>query len=132
MDQSLQQELNRENLQLAMPVEVSMMATLERMSFWARTVHELMYESNPQMMITLHENGKLIEYLDNQQTLLNEAARQLEKEYRRNHPLSPTAPHLARAAWLNQAKSYSQEILLAEVSASLSALQEAQQDLRRQ
>jgi hypothetical protein len=112
--------------QMMMPIEASMMPELEPMEFWSRTVHELMYAANPQMMLALFQEGKLTTYLDNQQELLSEAARALEKQYRQMNPLPPTATHIERTSWHKTAQSFSRETLLNEVSLSLIALSEEQ------
>ncbi|WP_178125744.1 hypothetical protein [Pseudomonas sp. EMN2] len=108
--------------QLDLPVEVAMMAELQDLEYWARTVHEMMYQTNPRLMDQLHTQGKLTQYLESQQSHLSEEARKLEKAWRQNNPLDPKEPHLSRSQWLNQAKIYARETLRNEVALSLVAL----------
>jgi hypothetical protein len=126
MDQITAHELSIQYHQLAMPLEITLMMELEPMDYWARQVHELMYDLNPKMMIDLHSANKLISYLETQQELLSQAARQLEKQYRKQNPLSQDATHLVRTQWLNSAKEFSRQTLLSEVTQSLEALSQAQ------
>lgn len=124
MNQELSNETALQELQLGMPLEASMMAVLEPMGYWARTLHTLMYETNPQMMLSLHEAGTLSSHLSEQDELLIDQARLLEKEYRRKNPLEHSATHLTRAQWLNQAKSFAAETLLNSLHQQMQSLRE--------
>lgn len=110
MNQELSNESALQELQLAMPLEAAMLAVLEPMGHWGRTLHSLMYEINPQMMLTLHEEGRLSIFLSEQEDLLIDKARHLEKDYRLQNPMEQSAAHLTRAQWYNQAKSYAAEM----------------------
>ncbi|MFA4834537.1 MAG: hypothetical protein WC749_00495 [Dehalococcoidia bacterium] len=127
MNQELSNEAALQEFQLAMPLEASMMAVLEPMGYWARTLHNLMYENNPQMMLTLHEAGTLSSYLNEQEELLIGQARQLEKEYRIKNPLQQPVAHLTRAQWYNQAKSFAAESLLNSLNQQMQSLREEPQ-----
>jgi|GEM_PF-873853 len=110
--------------QLALPLEVSMMPEVEPMGRWARVAHQMMYESNPWMLLKLHEEGRLIEHLNEQGEELSVQVQKLAKEWRLQNPLSPTAQHLERTAWLNQAKSYATEVQLNSLSEKIVSLRE--------
>lgn len=112
--------------QLDLPVEVAMLPQLQDLEYWARTVHEMMYHTNPLLMDQLHTKGKLLQYLESQQSRLSEEARELEKSWRKSNPLDPQKTHLERTQWLNQAKVYAREILRNEVTLSLVALEREQ------
>jgi hypothetical protein len=127
MNQELNNEAALQEFQLAMPLEASMMAVLEPMGYWARTLHGLMYEINPLMMLSLHEAGTLSNYLGEQEELLIDKARSLEKAYRRQNPLDQSAAHLTRAQWHNQAKSFAAETLLNDLNQQMQSLREKPQ-----
>ena len=127
MNQELSNEAALQEFQLAMPLEAAMMAVLEPMGYWARTLHTLMYETNPQMMLTLHESGTLHSYLSEQEELLIDQARLLEKEYRVKNPMEQSATHLTRAQWYNQAKSFAAESLLNSLNQQMQSLREEPQ-----
>jgi hypothetical protein len=124
MNQSQSNEAALQELQLAMPLDAAMMAVLEPMGYWSRTLHTLMYETNPQMMLSLHEAGTLSSYLSEQEELLIDQARNLEKAFRKNNPLEPSVTHLSRTAWNNQAKSFAAETLLNNLSQQMQTLRE--------
>ncbi|MNJ50404.1 hypothetical protein D3C77_456760 [compost metagenome] len=110
-----------------MPLDAALMAVMEPMGYWARTLHGLMYESNPQMMLSLHEAGTLNKYLGEQEELLIGKARQLEKDFRRKNPLEQGATHMKRTAWNNHAKSFAAETLLNDLSQQMVSLRVEQQ-----
>jgi hypothetical protein len=86
-----------------------------------------MYEINPQMMLSLHEAGTLSSYLSEQEELLIDKARSLEKDYRRQNPLEQSETHLTRAQWHNQAKSFAAETLINDLNQQMQSLREETQ-----
>jgi hypothetical protein len=127
MNPTLNLEAALQESQLALPLEVSMMPEVEPMGRWARVVHQMMYESNPWMMLKLHKEGRLIGYLNDQGEELSDQVLKLAKEWRLLNPLSQTAQHLERTAWLNQAKSYATEVQLNNLSEKIVSLRDQYQ-----
>ena len=127
MNPSHNHEAALQELQLALPLEVSMMPEVEPMGRWARALHQMMYESNPWMLLKLHEEGRLMEYLNTQDEELSDQMQTLAKQWRLQNPLPLTAQHQERAAWHNQAKSYATEIQLNNLSEMIVSLRDQYQ-----
>jgi hypothetical protein len=110
------------SIYLEMPFEAQLMPELGDLPFWARTVHEVLFQVNPARIVEMSKAGTLQTYLHNQQEKLSDEARALEKAWRKANPISDSVSHLDRAAWLNHAKQSAREQLIDELSKSLSAL----------
>ena len=100
---------------LSMPIEANLLPELKNLPFWARTTHEIMQAVNPAMLSKLAQESKLEGYLKQQQERLSSEARKLEKEWRRNNPLSPVADYLHRASWQNHSKQAAREFLIEQL-----------------
>jgi len=127
MNPTLNLEAALQESQLALPLEVSMMPEVEPMGRWARVVHQMMYESNPWMMLKLHQEERLIEYLNEQGEELSDQVLTLAKQWRLQNPLPRTAQHQERTAWLNQAKSYATEVQMNNLSEKIVSLRDQYQ-----
>jgi hypothetical protein len=100
---------------LSMPMEANLLPELKGLPFWARMTHEIMLSVNPQMLCDLAQSGELETYLHQQQATLTAAARTLEKEWRKNNPMSLSANYLQRASWMNHSKLAAREILIEQL-----------------
>jgi hypothetical protein len=111
---------------LSMPIEANLLPELTGLPFWARMTHEIMLSVNPGMLKDLALANKLDAYLKKQQEQLSGEARKLEKEWRKNNPMSMGADYMQRASWINHSKQAAREILIAELTKSLSVLAQEQ------
>jgi len=109
---------------MTMPFEALLMPELEPMGVWARLVHEILLEVDPQRMEAMANDGSLNSFLNQQQDRLSAEARQLEQEWRTKNPLS-SEDQQQRAAWHNQAKLYAREVLTEEIRRSYHDLKTA-------
>lgn len=105
---------------LSMPMEATLLPELQGLSYWGRTVHEILQEVNPLLMRRLAEGPRLQVYIERKQGYLQIEAARLEREWRRLHPLSVEAGYLARANWQRHCKLAVREMLIDEVTKSLS------------
>ncbi|MAB97707.1 MAG: hypothetical protein CMK71_06520 [Pseudomonadaceae bacterium] len=104
---------------LSMPMEATLLPELQGLSYWGRTVHEILQEVNPHLMRRLAEGQKLQAYIERKQDHLQKEAARLEKAWRRLHPLSIDAGYLARANWQRHCKLAVQEMLIDALTKSL-------------
>ena len=111
-----------EHPHLNIPLAVLLQPELEPMGFWARTVHELLMDLNPQRLAELGRDNQLTPFLKQQQEQLKEEALQLEKEWKKANPLQEQqkADYQLRQGWLNQAKQSARETLISRLASSLS------------
>lgn len=107
------------DLYLSMPMEASLLPELQGLSYWGRTVHEILQEVNPLLMRRLAEGQRLQAYIERKQGYLQREAARLEREWRRLHPLSIDAGYLARASWHRHCKLAVREVLIDELAKSL-------------
>lgn len=105
---------------LSMPMEATLLPELQGLSYWGRTVHEILQEVNPLLMRRLAEGQRLQVYIERKQGYLQIEAARFEREWRRLHPLSVDAGYLARANWQRHCKLAVREMLIDEVTKSLS------------
>ena len=105
---------------LSMPMEATLLPELQGLSYWGRTVHEILQEVNPLLMRRLAEGQRLQVYIERKQGYLQIEAARLEREWRRLHPLSVDAGYLARANWQRHCKLAVREVLIDELTKSLS------------
>lgn len=104
---------------LSMPMEANLLPELKGLPFWARMTHEIMLSVNPGMLKDLALANKLDAYLKKQQGQLSEEARKLEKEWRKNNPMSLSADYLQRASWMNHSKQAAREVLIEGLAKTL-------------
>lgn len=104
---------------LSMPIEANLMPELKGLPYWSRMTHEIMAHVNPGLISDLGQSGELEVYLMQQQRRLTSAARSLEREWRRTHPLSPQEDYLRRASWMNHSKQAAREILIEQLHQEL-------------
>ena len=105
---------------LSMPMEATLLPELQGFSYWGRTVHEILQEVNPRLMSRLVEGQRLHACIERKQGYLHSEAARLEREWRRLHPLSVDADYLARANWQRHCKLAVREMLIDELTKSLS------------
>ena len=105
---------------LSMPMEATLLPELQGLSYWGRTVHEILQEVNPLLMRRLAEGQRLQVYIERKQGYLQIEAARLEREWRRGHPLSADAGYLPRANLQRHRKMGVREMLIDEVTKSLS------------
>ena len=108
------------DLYLSMPMEASLLPELQGLPYWGRTVHEILHEVNPLLMHRLAEGQRLQAYIERRQDSLQKEAARLEREWRRLNPLSVDAGYLARANWQRHCKLAVREVLIDELTKSLS------------
>ena len=107
------------DIYLNMPIEATLLPELRGLPYWGRTVHEVLQEVNPRLMRLLAEGQKLQTYIERMQDHLQQEAAQLEREWRRLHPLSIDAGYLVRASWQRHCKLAVREMLIDELAKSL-------------
>ncbi|MDU4254448.1 hypothetical protein [Pseudomonas sp.] len=107
---------------LSMPIEANLLPELQNLPMWARHTHEILLQVNPEMVTKLAQENKLESYLQQQQVRLSQEARVLEKEWRQTNPLPHNADFFQRTSWLNHSKQYAREVLIEELTKSLTAL----------
>lgn len=100
---------------LSMPMEANLLPELKGLPAWARMTHEIMLSVNPQMLKDLALANKLDAYLKKQQEQLSGEARKLEKEWRKNNPMSMNADYMQRASWINHSKQSARETLIEQL-----------------
>nr|WP_250646565.1 hypothetical protein [Pseudomonas oligotrophica] len=103
-----------------MPMEATLLPELQGLSYWGRTVHEILQEVNPRLMGQLAKGQGLRTYIERKQGYLQIEAARLERQWRRLHPLSADAGYLARANWQRHCKLAVREMLIDELAKSLS------------
>ena len=108
------------DIYLSMPMEAALLPELQGLSYWGRTVHEILHEVNPLLMHRLAEGQRLQAYIERRQDSLQKEAARLEREWRRLNPLNVDAGYLARANWQRHCKLAVREMLIDEVTKSLS------------
>ncbi|HBN8610188.1 hypothetical protein P3C94_23760 [Pseudomonas aeruginosa] len=104
---------------LSMPMEATLLPELQGFSYWGRTVHEILQEVNPLVMLRLAEGQRLQAYIERKQDYLQREAARLEMEWRRLNPLSAETGYLARANWQRCCKLAVREVLIDELAKSL-------------
>lgn len=97
---------------LSMPMEATLLPELQGLSYWGRTVHEILQEVNPRLMRRLAEGQRLQAYFEWKQDSLQREAARLERQWRRLNPLSVDAGYLARANWQRHCKLAVREMLI--------------------
>ena len=107
------------DIYLSMPIEATLLPELHGLSYWGRTVHEILHEVNPLLMRWLAENQKLQAFVERKQDNLQQEALRLEREWRGLHPLSIVAGYQARVCWLRHCKLAVREMLIDEITKSL-------------
>lgn len=105
---------------LSMSMEATLLPELQGLSYWGRTVHEILHEVNPFLMHRLAEGQRLQAYIKRKQDSLQKEAVRLEREWRRLNPLNVDAGYLARANWQRHCKLAVREVLIDELTKSLS------------
>ncbi|MDX5371421.1 MAG: hypothetical protein LPK18_03150 [Pseudomonadaceae bacterium] len=108
------------DIYLSMPMDATLLPELQGLSYWGRTVHEILQEVNPRLMGQLAEGQGLRTYIERKQGYLQIEAARLERLWRRLHPLSADAGYLARANWQRHCKLAVREMLIDELAKSLS------------
>lgn len=108
------------DIYLSMPMEATLLPELQGLSYWGRTVHEILQEVNPRLMGQLAEGQGLRTYIERKQGYLQIEAARFERLWRRLHPLSADAGYLARANWQRHCKLAVREMLIDELAKSLS------------
>jgi hypothetical protein len=104
---------------LSMPMEATLLPELQGLSYWGRTVHEILHEVNPLLMYRLAEGQRLQAYIERKQDYLQIEAARLERQWRRLNPLSADAGYLARANWQRHCKLAVREVLIDALAKSL-------------
>lgn len=108
------------DIYLSMPMDATLLPELQGLSYWGRTVHEILQEVNPRLMSRLVEDQRLHAYIERKQGYLQIEAARLERLWWRLHPLSADAGYLARANWQRHCKLAVREMLIDELAKSLS------------
>lgn len=104
---------------LSMLMEATLLPELQGFSYWGRAVHEILQEVNPRLMCRLAEGQRLQAYIERKQCYLQIEAARLERQWRRQHPLSADAGYLARANWQRHCKLVVREVLINALAKSL-------------
>lgn len=103
------------SIYLSIPVDAALLPELKSLSFWARTVHEVMLEVNPNLMLKLADAGNLEAFIRKKQDYLVDEAFSREKEWRLANPLSPRGGYFERTSWIRHGKIAAQEALISEL-----------------
>lgn len=107
------------DIYLSMPIEATLLPQLHGLSYWGRTVYEILHELNPRLMCWLAENQRLRVYIERKQEHLQKEAFRLEREWRRLNPLKIDSGYLARVCWLRHCQLAVRELLIDEITKSL-------------
>jgi ABC-type dipeptide/oligopeptide/nickel transport system ATPase subunit len=107
------------DIYLSMPIEATLLPELHGLSYWGRTVHEILHEVNPLLMRWLAENQKLQAFVERKQAHLQLEAVKLEREWRGLNPLRIDGGYQARVCWLRHCKMAVREMLIDEITKSL-------------
>ena len=107
------------DIYLSMPMDATLLPELQGLSYWGRTVHEILQEVNPRLMSRLVEGQRLHAYIERKQGYLQIEAARLERLWWRLHPLSADAGYLARANWQRHCKLAVREVLIDALAKSL-------------
>lgn len=109
------------DIYLSMPMEATLLPELQGLSYWGRTVHDILQEVNPLLMCRLAEGQRLRAYIERKQDSLQREAARLEREWRRLNPLNVDAGYLARANWQRHCKLAVREVLIDVLAKSLTS-----------
>ncbi|WAN08455.1 hypothetical protein D3P44_013615 [Stutzerimonas balearica] len=109
------------DIYLSMPMEATLLPELQGLSYWGRTVHEILQEVNPLLMCRLAEGQRLLANIERKQDSLQREAARLEREWRRLNPLNVDAGYLARASWQRHCKLAVREVLIDVLAKSLTS-----------
>lgn len=107
------------NVYLSIPMEACLLPEIQGLPYWGRTVHEVLQEVNPLLLLRLAEGQRLQSYIERKQDALQREAAQLEREWRQLNPLSIDAGYLARANWQLHCKLAVREVLIDALTKSL-------------
>lgn len=107
------------DIYLSMPIEATLLPETHGLSYWGRTVHEILHEVNPSLMCWLAETQKLQTFVVRKQDHLQQEALKLEREWRGLNPLRIDAGYQARVCWLRHCKMVVREMLIDEITKSL-------------
>lgn len=107
------------DIYLRMPVEATLLPELQNLSFWGRTIHEVLQDVNPALMQQMAERNELTAYIDLKQKHLQIEAARLEREWKQRNPLGIHADYFERTSWQRHCKLAVREILIDEMAKGL-------------
>lgn len=98
------------------PLEALLLPELEPVGRWGRITHERLLELAPRRFTELAATGALRNFVQSEQERLSSLAQALRESWKHANPPPPTAGYFDLVGWHNNAKSYANECVMAQIA----------------
>lgn len=98
------------------PLEALLLPDLEPVGRWGRIIHERLLEHAPRRFTELAATGTLQSFVQSEQERLSSVAQALGESWKHANPPPPTAGYFDLVGWYNNAKSYANECVMAQIA----------------